>query len=181
MTRRKPPRRTVLQRSRNNPNRRLCSSVPSTESRSGLLGRVQYGAYSKHKYNYTAYKLDPYQGQDVERTYCDAHSGFGKEDSSRIPLLLQRAVMLGLWSEQLDDDVPILLWTIDNSGWVFELRITNAQQALYHGSPLLPDDPFARHVLARARGIAFSDNGNYPLEDDPGVWQAIEAAEIFYR
>lgn len=180
MSRKKPQARIVVQRSRNNANRRLSLALPPLDQRQAMVARVQYGAYSKHKYNPSAYKLNPYAGMDVERTYCDAHAKFGKDDFSRIPGLLYRGVMLGLWSEQADQSPPTLLWTVDNSGWIFELRITNAEQVLYHGYPLLPQDAFARHVLVRARTVAFSDD-EFPIESDPAVQDAIAAAEIFYR
>lgn len=180
MPRKKPQSRIVAQRSRNNANRRLSATLPSLELRQALVARVQYGAYSKHKYNPSAYKLSPYAGMDVERTYCDAHAGFGKEDFSRITGLLFRGIMLGLWSDQSNQSPPTLLWTVDESGWIFELRITNAEQALYHGYPLLPQDAFARHVLVRARSVAFSDSA-FSSESDQGVQAAIAAAEIFYR
>lgn len=156
MTRKKPAPRIVVQRSRNNAKRRLIATLPNAVSRAELSARVVYGAYSKHKFNPTAYKLSPYAGQDEERTYCDAHANFGKEDFRRIHTLLERGVMLGLWSEQNDGDAPSLLWTLDESGWIFELRITNSGQSQYHGYPVLPGDAFARHVLIRARAVAFN-------------------------
>lgn len=180
MPRKKPAPRIVTQRSRNNANRRLSATLPTAESRAGLSARVTYGAYSKHKFNPTAYKLTPYAGPDVERTYCDAHADFGKDDFTRIPDLLKRAVMLGLWSDQTDGDVPSLLWTIDESGWIFELRITNSGLAQYHGYPILPGDAYARHVLVRAREVAFVDGG-FPVDQDPNAQAAIAAAEVFYR
>jgi len=180
MSRKKPAPRVVVQRSRNNANRRLIAALPATDSRVELSARVTYGGYSKHKFNPTAYKLSPYAGQDEERTYCDAHANFGKEDLHRIPALLVRGVMLGLWSDQSSEDVPSLLWTLDESGWIFELRITNPAQAQYHGYPVLPGDAFARHILGRAREVAFNDS-EFPADKDPGVQAAIAAAEIFYR
>jgi len=141
---------------------------------------VTYGPYSKHKFNPTAYNLTPYAGPDVDRTYCDAHARFGKGDSIRIPGLLRRGVMLGLWSDQMDSDVPRLLWTIDGDGWIFELRITNLGQAQYHGYPVLPGDAFARHILVRAREVAFA-GGEFSIDHDPQTQAAIVAAEIFYR
>lgn len=167
-----------MQRSRNNANRRLSATLPTTSSRVELSARVTYGAYSKHKFNPTAYQLTPYAGPDVERTYCDAHADFSKGDFIRIPTLLKRGVMLGLWSDQ--GDVPSLLWTIDKSGWIFELRITNFGQAQYHGYPILPGDAFARHVLVRARQVAFAE-GEFPVDQDPDTRAAIAAAETFYR
>lgn len=180
MSRKKPTPRIVVQRSRNNANRRLIATLPTTASRLGLSERVTYGAYAKHKFNPTAYRLSPYTGQDEERTYCDAHAKFGKENLTRIPSLLVRGVMLGLWSDQKNGDAPSLLWTLDESGWIFELRITNPGQAQYHGYPVLTGDAFARHVLVRARAVAFNKN-EFFIDRDPGVQAAIAAAEIFYR
>lgn len=88
--------------------------------------------------------------------------------------------MLGLWSDQMDGDVPALLWTIDESGWIFELRITNAGQTQYHGYPVLQGDAFARQVLVRARDVFFA-KGQFPVSQDPSAQSAIAAAEIFYR
>lgn len=180
MARRKPTPRVVTERSQNNPHRRLCVALPPTNLRDELSARVTYGPYSKHKYNPIAYGLTPYAGSDVERTYCDAHSGFRLADFGRIPVLLLRGVMLGLWSDQSKGGAPNLLWTIDDTGWIFELRITNSVQTQYHGYPLLQGDAFARQVLMRAREVAFAGD-QFPLDRDPGAPAAIAAAEIFYR
>jgi hypothetical protein len=180
MPRKKPAPRIVIQRSRNNASRRLIATMPTIASRAELSARMKYCAYSKHKFNPTAYRLTPYAGPDVERTYCDAHADFGTGDFVRIPTLLNRGVMLGLWSDQSNEDVPSLLWTIDDSGWIFELRITNSGQAQYHGYPILPGDAFARHVLVRAREVAFAE-GEFPVDQDPNAQAAIAAAETFYR
>lgn len=180
MARKKPPTRIVIQRSRHNTNRRLCDAVPSLEARKDLSGLATYGAYSKHKFNPTAYRLTPYAGSDVERTYCDEHSHFGKDDFARIPALLLRGIMLGLWSEQTSNSTPDLLWTIDDTGWIFELRITNSGQSQYHGYPVLTGDAFARHVLNRAREVAFNSY-QFPIDRDQNVRAAIAAAETFYR
>lgn len=180
MSRKKPALRIVTQRSRDNANRRLTAIPPTTARRAELSARVSYGPYSKHKLNPSAYNLAPYSGPDVERTYCDAHAHFGKADFVRTIDLLKRGVMLGLWSEQIERDVPRLLWTIDESGWIFELRITNYAQVQYHGYPVLPGDAFARHVLVRAREVAFAEY-EYSVGQDPKARAAIAAAEAFYR
>lgn len=180
MARRKPPPRIVTLRSRNNANRRLRVALPHLLEREALAARISYGPYSKHKYNPGAYGLAPYAGQDTERTYCDAHAQFGKADRQRIPALLKRGVMLGLWSDQGHEDAPSLIWTIDDNGWIFELRITNATQAEYHGYPVLQTDAFAKQVLIKARDVAILD-GQFPYDQDPTVQVAIAAAEAFYR
>lgn len=180
MTRRKPAPRIVTQRSRNNANRRLVAALPSIAARKTLSALATYGPYSKHKFHPTAYKLAPYAGQDVERTYCDEHAGFGKDQFNRIAILMKRGIMLGLWSDQNDGSPPSLLWTIDESGWIFELRITNIGQLQYHGYPVLPGDAFARHVLIRARE-ALSAEGRSAVSPDSSTLDAIAAAETFYR
>ena len=180
MARRKPAPRLVTERSRDNPHRRLCVAVPGIDLRGALAARVTYGPYAKHKYNPIPYGLAPYAGSDVERTYCDAHSKFGLPDFHRIPKLLLRAVMLGLWSDQAKGEAPSLLWTIDDTGWIFELRITNAVQYQYHGYPLLQSDAFARQVLIRAREVAFADRA-FPFKPDPEARSAIASAEVFYK
>lgn len=180
MSRRKPPRRAIPERSRNNPKRRLRAVVPNTGERVELGNRANYGPYSKHKFHPHVYGLSAYMGQDDERTYCDAHAQFKPEDCARIPLLLRRGIGLGLWSERGDEDGPALLWTIDDNGWIFELRVTNAGLAQYHGYPVVPGDAFALHVLTRAREVAFA-GGDFQIQDDPNLASAVAAAEAFYR
>lgn len=178
MTRKKPARRVVPQRTNNNVKRRL-ALTPTAEERDSLLGRVMYGAYSKHKLNPAEYGLDAYNGPDEERTYCDKHSSFYKNDTRRIPRLLRRSVKLGLWSEQAAQGVPRLLWTIDKTGWIFELRITNTGLAQYHGYPLLPGDAFANIVLERLNQIVTASD--YLPSQDPELVAALGVAEKFYK
>ncbi len=178
--RRKPPPRVVPQRSRSNSKRRLSSSLPSDAERQALALLAKYGPYSKHKFNPTAYGLQPYAGNDEERTYCDAHANFDRQDFLRIPLLLHRGIFLGLWSEPSAGGDPSMLWTIDDNGWIYEMRVTNVEQALYHGYPVLTGDAFAKQVLARARQVAFDPRG-FQIQNDPDVKVAIAAAEVFYR
>lgn len=178
MTRRKPPPRIVTDRSNNNAKRKLVIDVPDLSQRVEFATRVKYDPYSKHKYNPTAYGLAPYAGEDEERTYCDEHANFTKADIGRIPVLMERGIKLCLWSESRRGGTPNLLWTIDDNGWIYELRTTNATQCQYHGYPILQGDAFARQVLARAR-IELAALG--PAALDVGAAAAISVAETFYR
>lgn len=180
MSRRKPPRRVAPERTRNNLKRRLLADVPESGERVALGKRATYGPYSKHKLHPHAYGLRPYAGHDEERTFCDAHAQFKPEDCSRIPFLLRRGIGLGLWSDRGGKDDPALLWTIDDTGWIFEMRVTNGGLAQYHGYPVLPGDAFAQHVLTRAREIAFLGYDSQ-VQDDPNLSAAIARAEAFYR
>lgn len=180
MTRRRPPKRIITERSRNNAKRKLMDNAPTAGERDDLAAFAKYGPYSKHKLNPQSYGLDPYAGPDEDRTYCDAHANFLQTDASRIPLLMKRGIQLGLWAVRGSADVPRLLWTIDDNGWIYELRITNATQAEYHGYPLLPGDAFTKQLLARAREAAFPAAG-FTINNDPNVQAAILAAEAHYR
>ena len=179
MKRTRPTARVRPQRSRENVKREVSANQPLTADCAALFARASYGPYSKHKYHPHAYGLLPYTGGDAERTYCDEHAGFGLADRTRVPTLLERGIHLGLWSERIVDDVPALLWTIDDNGWIYELRITNSVQAEYHGYPVLPGDAFAQVILAHARQIAFTV-GAYTVKTDLNVQSAITAAESFY-
>ena len=148
--------------------------------RAALSVAASYGAYSKHKSNPTAYRLHPYAGMDEDRTYCDAHAGFGPNDVPRIRKLLVRGILLGLWSEDAAGSSPSQIWTIDDNGWIYEMAITNSAQAQYHGYPVLTGDAFAKQVLARARDVAF-DPAGFTIPLDPVVKAAIVAAEVLYR
>ena len=149
MGRRKPPPRVKPTRSRNNQKRELVESLPSTAQRADLAARARYGAYSKHKFHPTAYRLTPYAGPDEDRTFCDAHAEFVPADLPRVPRLLGRGIVAGLWGDHPQGEDPRLLWTVDDNGWIYELRITNAGQAEYHGYPVLPSDAFAKKVIER--------------------------------
>jgi hypothetical protein len=174
--RRKPPQRVKPTRSRNNRKRRLREPIPTVAEREALSASAKYGPHSKHKYNPSAYGLTPYSGQDEDRTYCDAHANFGKHDFSRIPTLLKRGILLGLWSDGAGP--PDMLWTIDDNGWIYEMPVTNIVQHDYHGYPLLPGDAFVAQLLARSRAF---DPAGFTVQIDPDIHAAIAAAEAHYR
>jgi hypothetical protein len=49
-----------------------------------------------------------------------------------------------------------MLWTIDDNGWIYELRQTNAGQASYHGYPMAPTNALGRKVIARFESWFYS-------------------------
>ncbi len=46
------------------------------------------------------------------------------------------------------------LWTVDDTGWIYEARLTNADQAEYHGYPVRPKEPIAEPVFRRFKAWA---------------------------
>ena len=165
LTRRKPPQRIVTVRSRNNRNRAICATPPTAVQRADLAATASYGCYSKHKLHPTAYKLTPYAGIDVDRTYCDGHAGFTPVDLSRIPALLKRGILAGLWREGgVADGPPDMLWTIDDNGWIYELPITNAGTVPGVGRSRAAADPIAGWSVGRGgASTASSPTGSLPV------------------
>lgn len=180
MGRRKPPLRVVTQRSSDNQKRRLCLVPPQHPAGRNLAERATYGCYSKHKYHPRAFGQKPFAGIAEDRTYCDAHADFQPVDMTRVGLLLRRGIMAGLWSENVSHGDPSRLWTIDDNGWIYEIRITIPGRAQYHAYPLLPNDAFTREVLARFIDWA-SDLDANQLRNDPMVPDALRAAQERYR
>ncbi len=180
MVRRKPSSRIVVQRSSENEKRQLRVLPPALADREDLAQRATYGCYSKHKRHPHAYGLASYAGSAEDRVYCDAHAGFSPSDMERVGRLLRRGIMAGLWSENTTQKHPTILWTVDDNGWIYELRITNPTIGQYHGYPLLPNDAFARKVLAQFVNCA-SDITPAGLEEDPTILSALKSAQGKYR
>ena len=65
----------------------------------------------------------------------------------RIPILMDRARNAGLLGTRI--------WTVDDTGWIYELVITNATQKQYHGYPVRPSEAIARQVFDRFQAWAF--------------------------
>jgi len=151
MPRKKPPSRRAIERSAESDPRELRTPAPTTGECSQFAATASFAPYSKHKKHPSAYKLQPYEGQDEDPTYCDDHAKFGPEDMTRANDLLKRGILAGLWGDKLAKGNPSLLWTIDDNGWIYEARITNPGYGGYHAYPVLKNEAIARKVLARYR------------------------------
>jgi len=180
MSRRKPPPRVVVQRSSENEKRQLSSELPDPEARLQLVERATYESYSKHKYRPGAFGLGPYAGSAEDRTYCDAHAGFQPADMIRVGRLLRRGIMAALWSESASQGDPRILWTVDDNGWIYEMRVTVPGRARYHGCPILPGDAFSRKIILRFIDWA-SSLAQAEIDGDPLAQQAMSAVQERYR
>lgn len=69
MTKNKPPSRRVIARSAESDPRDLRTPPPTLAERAALAEKANFGPYSKHKKNPSAYKLQPYAGEDEDPTY----------------------------------------------------------------------------------------------------------------
>lgn len=121
-------------------NRKL-SEDTSPDTVAEYFAGLRYTGYGKHKLNPHLYNLAPYHGTDSDRGMCDRDAAFGVRDMQRVPGLLDRSRNAALFGT--------LIWTVDDTGWIYELRVTNATQNEWHGYPMLPGDTFARQVWRR--------------------------------
>jgi hypothetical protein len=117
--------------------------LPIGASLLAALAAVRYVGSSKHKANPKIFGLEPYLGKRGDATLCDTHAGFGSVHMSAIPSLLGRGMRAGLLGTNR------MLWTVADSGWIFEARLTNAVHVEYHGYPVRASEPIAEAVYAR--------------------------------
>ncbi len=148
MSRKRPPDRIDLPRTSENEKRQLLSPPPGAAERGALAERAWYRGYSKHKRHPHLWKLEPFQGYAPDRTFCE-DAGFQVNDKPRIDYLLPRGIEAGLFGDLLNRGDPTMLWTIDDNGWIYELRLTTPTQAEYHGYPMRPANAFGQKVIAR--------------------------------
>lgn len=128
-------------RNSDNDKRRL-DPDPDPASIANLVDKSKYEGSSKHKRNPHLFGLDPYRGKRGDETLCDEHAGFDVLAMARIPELLIRGIVAGLVGGRV-------LWTIDDDGWIYEMRLTNADLYQYHGYPVRPTEAIARPVYDR--------------------------------
>lgn len=137
----KPPKRSdIPPRHGDNNKRRLALGVSADEI-AVLIASVNYGGSPKHKRNPTIFGLEPFNGTRGDATMCDDHADFQPKDMARIPALIARGLSAGL--------VGTNLWTVDDSGWIYEARLTNAAQSQYHAYPVRPAEAIAEPVYRR--------------------------------
>lgn len=140
----KPPRRIdIPPRDSDNAKRRL-HPAPDPALMERLCGAARYAGYAKHKAAPADFGLPPYNKPRGDATLCDGHARFTPSQVSSIPRLLRRGIRAGLIG-----DSPRIIWTVGDDGWIFEGRITNAEQDEYHGYPVRPTEPIAEPVYRR--------------------------------
>jgi len=137
------PRIDIPPRNSDNVKRRL-HAAPDAALIARLSGAARYAGYAKHKAAPEAFGLEPHRKPRGDGTLCDRDAGFTPSQVPSIPRLLRRGIQAGLIGES-----PRIIWTIGDDGWIFEGRITNAEQDEYHGYPVRPTEPIAEAVYRR--------------------------------
>jgi hypothetical protein len=146
------PRPDDLPPRRGDRNPRL-SEQPDPQLIEDLLARAHYVGSSKHKANPHLYGLPPFLGNRGDATLCDTHSGFLPEHLASIPKMLQRGIRAGLVGTSGQ------IWTISETGWIYECRLTNPTQAEYHGFPVRGSEAIGELVYHRFVAWAHSQGG----------------------
>jgi hypothetical protein len=148
------PRPGGLPRRRSDNNRRRLVDSPDPELLKDLLARARYAGSSKHKANPHLYGLPPFLGIRGDATLCDTHSGFLPEHMGSIPQMLRRGIQAGLVGMGGET-----IWTVSDTGWIYECRLTNPAQAEYHGYPVRGSEAIGELVYRRFAFWAHSNGG----------------------
>ena len=137
-----PPRPQLPPRLSNNDKRKLLQA-PDAALIQTLAAQAHYVGSSKHKQWPHLFGLPPFNGRRGDATLCDAHAGFTPAQMATVAQLIQRGITAGLVGH------CGLIWTVADNGWIFEARLTNPQQAEYHGYPVRDSEPIAECVYRR--------------------------------
>ena len=118
---RKPTKRlNIPARNNYNNKKRLYKDVTQQTVRR-LIETVKYVGSPKHKRSPSIFGLEPFNGVRGDAALCDEHASFGPADMARIPRLIIRGLNARLIGSNL--------WTVDESGWIFEGSLTNVIQS----------------------------------------------------
>lgn len=143
---RKPKSRDELPKRRSYNNKRRIDPPGDAELKR-MFEVVRYEGSSKHKRNPHLFGLPAFRGLRADETFCDETAGVRPDQMGEAVELLQQAVTAGLVGREM-------LWAVAETGWIFEFQVTNADQASYHGYPVLPSDPMAEVVCKTFSGWA---------------------------
>jgi hypothetical protein len=170
----KPPkRRLAVRRSSHNAKRRLISSPIEPSVAQSLSAHISFEGSGKHKLKPRAFGLEP-GASDADDTYCDGHADFSPEDVRRVPELIRRGIRASLLDGRASQEDPLLFWTVDDNGWIYEFKLTNPGQGVYHGYPMLPTDPLAKTLIRRYDDWVHG-------QDDPTLAGSLAAALERYQ
>jgi hypothetical protein len=115
-----------------------------------MLSRpLRYQGIPKHKKEPRRFGLPNYEGKRGDETQCDEHAGFHPSQIEDVVPMLRRGLRAGLIGDVLQQGCPKIIWTIANTGWIFEARLTNSGLAEYHGYPVRPTEAIAEPVFRR--------------------------------
>lgn len=127
-----------------NPKRRIAPPdfLPEAERRD-LSRRVSYGGNPEHKRSPGDYNLTPPAQPRPGKTLCDGDRQILKDEALD---LLKEGLQKGMFCSFEHGSWPQNIWSISNTGEIFEAQIENPMQGTYHGYPVPADDDFRRTI-----------------------------------
>ncbi|MGQ0664986.1 MAG: hypothetical protein ACT4P2_15675 [Pseudomonadota bacterium] len=111
-----------------------------------LAARVRYGGNPEHKCNPGDFDLSPSSQPRPGKTLCDDAKVFRRVLAIE---LLRTGVCHGLVSVQMRNGWPQNVWAVVENGVPLEAMLENPEMGVYHGYPMLADDPLRDEVLVR--------------------------------
>ena len=127
----------------NNPNRRIADlDCLDAEQKAKLKKAVHYVGSGHHKRNPMNYGLERTNPRPT-KSLCDLNQSIPLEQAVR---LLQEGVEHGLYSQPGADGFPKYIWSVSESGDVFEAKTDTHGSGKYHGYPLENEDAMREYV-----------------------------------
>jgi len=113
-----------------------------------LAKTVSYGGNAEHKRNRGDFSLSPPFGPRTSKTLCDEAQVFTREKAL---FLLREGIRRGLVSEQRRNGWPQNVWAVADNGVPLAAQLENRDRGVYHGYPMLADEPQRDEILKRWR------------------------------
>ncbi len=128
-----------------NPKRQLRSVVSDAE-KTELCWQVSYGGKPEHKRNPGNFGLTPPACPRQGKTLCD-DAGINCKQTALD--LLRKGILGSLVSVQQRKSRgwPQNIWAVSDDGIPLEAQLENPDQGIYHGYPMLENDPFAETIV----------------------------------
>jgi hypothetical protein len=137
-----------MPREGNDPRRRIVKlDRLKPEERTQLAARITYLGSGYHKRFPAAggYDFGPAAGPRPAKSVCDGIRVVPKAEAEQ---LLRNGVLMGMFSDPLEDGLPMYVWSIDQQGEVYEAKTHPNNRGQYHGYRLEENDPMRARVLS---------------------------------
>jgi hypothetical protein len=130
-------------RSGNNPKRRVIVHKLVTKERvDDLKGRVRYIGSGHHKRNPADYGFDRASPRPT-KSLCDANRVITQTEAQK---LIEDGISKGVFSPLQEDGWPKYIWSVSESGEVFEAKTHPNTPGQYHGYPLEDEDDMRDYI-----------------------------------
>jgi hypothetical protein len=148
-----------MARRKHQPPKSAFKSLPTSQEERALLealaAKVFYEGHPHHKANPLDYELTPPAAPRANKNLCDKAGLIRRAEAQR---KLERGIREGLVSSEWNGDgFPQRVWSVDDSGLVFESK--HSEKGRYHGFPLDHTDAFTKSVLKHRASKVPNDEG----------------------